>query len=61
MTPKHFIMDTRLRYARFLLENGILSITAIAHETGFSDSVHLATTFRRRYGLSSSGVRRGLG
>ena len=61
MTPKHFILETRLRYARFLLENGILPITAIAHETGFSDSAHLATTFRKKYGISPSDIRRGLG
>jgi transcriptional regulator GlxA family with amidase domain len=49
MTPKHFILETRLRYVRFLLENSILPITAIAHETGFCDSAHLATAFRKRY------------
>lgn len=58
MTPKHFILETRLRYARFLLENGSLAITAIAHETGFSDSAHLATAYRKKYGTSPSEMRR---
>jgi transcriptional regulator GlxA family with amidase domain len=52
MTPKRFIVETRLRYARFLVENSALSMTAIAFETGFSDSAHLATSFRKKYGKS---------
>ena len=57
MTPKHFILETRLRYVRFLLENSILPITAIALETGFSDSAHLATAFRKKYQSSPSKFR----
>jgi transcriptional regulator GlxA family with amidase domain len=57
MTPKHFILETRLRYARFLLENSTLPITAIAFETGFSDSAHLATAFRKRYQSSPNEFR----
>lgn len=54
MTPKHFILETRLRYVRFLLENSVMPITSIAFETGFSDSAHLATSFRKKYGTSPS-------
>ena len=50
MTPKRFIVETRLRYARFLVENGTLSMTEIAYETGFSDAAHFTTAFRKRYG-----------
>ncbi|GJD62050.1 hypothetical protein CS379_24725 [Methylobacterium frigidaeris] len=57
MTPKHFILETRLRYVRFLLENSSLAITAIAHETGFSDSAHLATAFRKKHQTSPSTLR----
>lgn len=57
MTPKHFILETRLRYVRFLLDNSVLSVTAIAHETGFSDSAHLATTFRKICQCSPSEFR----
>lgn len=49
-TPKRFILETRLRYALFLVENGSMSMTEIAFETGFSDSAHLATVFRLKYG-----------
>lgn len=57
MTPKRFIVETRLRYARFLVENSALSMTAIAFETGFSDSAHLATSFRKKYGKSPRALR----
>ncbi len=50
MTPKRFIVETRLRYARFLVENSMLAMTEIAFETGFSDAAHFATAFRRKYG-----------
>lgn len=59
MTPKHFILEMRLRYARFLLEAGTMPITAIAHETGFSDSAHLATAFRKKYGVAPRLFRHG--
>lgn len=49
MTPKRFILETRLRYARFLVENSQMPITAIAFETGFSDSAHLANAFRAKF------------
>ena len=57
ITPKRFILETRLRYALFLVENSTLPITAIAFETGFSDSAHLATAFRQRYQSSPSEFR----
>lgn len=52
MTPKRFIIETRLRYARWLVENSQLSMTAIAYETGFSDCAHLATSFKLKFGTS---------
>jgi transcriptional regulator GlxA family with amidase domain len=57
MTPKRFIVETRLRYARFLVENSALLMTAIAFETGFSDAAHFATAFRKKYGQSPGHFR----
>ncbi|CAN7606429.1 helix-turn-helix domain-containing protein [Pararhizobium sp. LjRoot255] len=57
MTPKRFILETRLRYARFLVENSMMPMTSIAFETGFSDSAHFATAFRARYGVAPSKLR----
>lgn len=59
MSPKRFILETRLRYARFLVETGAMPITAIALETGFSDSAHLSTAFRKRYATTPSACRAG--
>jgi len=57
MTPKKFIIETRLRYAKWLVQNGNLSMTAIAYETGFSDCAHFATSFKTKYGASPSSLR----
>ena len=57
VTPKRFILDTRLRYARFLVENSNMPMTAIAFETGFADCAHLTTSFRARYGVPPRQLR----
>lgn len=57
MSPKKFIIETRLRYARWLIENTPRSITEIAYETGFSDCAHLATSFKARFGKSPTHCR----
>lgn len=57
MTPKRFIIETRLRYARFLVENSTLSMTQIAFETGFSDAAHFATAFRQKFNQSPRQLR----
>lgn len=57
MTPKRFILETRLRFARFLIENSAMAMTAVAFETGFADSAHLATAFRARFGQPPSALR----
>jgi transcriptional regulator GlxA family with amidase domain len=59
VTPKRYIVDTRLRYARFLVENSALSMTAIAVETGFADCAHFSTTFRGRFGIAPRALREG--
>lgn len=59
MTPKRFILETRLRHARWLVENTRQPITAIAYETGFADCAHLATAFKARFGLPPTQCRQG--
>ena len=61
VTPKRYILDTRLRYARFLVENSAMAMTAIAFETGFADCAHFSTTFRERYGVTPRDARAGGG
>jgi transcriptional regulator GlxA family with amidase domain len=57
--PKRYILDTRLRYARFLVENSAMPMTAIAFETGFADCAHFSTAYRARYGSSPKNARAG--
>ena len=59
VTPKRYILDTRLRYARFLVENSSMAMTAIAFETGFADCAHFSTTFRARFGVAPRDARAG--
>lgn len=60
ITPKQFIIETRLRYARWMIENSRHPITAIAYDTGFADCAHLTTAFKARYGMSPINCRRQL-
>lgn len=58
LSPKKFILETRLRYARFLVETSTMPITSVAFETGFSDGAHLATAFKAKYGVSPGNLRK---
>ncbi|WP_275540496.1 helix-turn-helix transcriptional regulator [Rhizobium tubonense] len=50
VTPKRFILETRLAMCASSSKTGAMSMTEIAFETGFSDSAHLATAFKQKYG-----------
>lgn len=57
VTPRRYILDTRLRYARFLVENSAMAMTAIAFETGFADCAHFSTAFRARFDVTPREAR----
>ena len=57
MTPKRFIVETRLKYAKWLVQNSNQSMTSIAFQTGFSDCAHFATSFKAKYGAPPSSLR----
>ncbi|WP_321472880.1 AraC family transcriptional regulator [uncultured Paludibaculum sp.] len=59
-TPAQFIIERRLRRARWLLRNTTLDITRIALDTGFSSHAHLTTAFRTRLGVPPKEFRAGL-
>jgi len=59
VAPKRYILDTRLRYARFLVENSSMAMTAIAFETGFADCAHFSTAFRSRFDVTPRDARAG--
>jgi len=57
-TPAQYIIDMRLRRARWLLTHTSYGIARIALETGFASHSHLAATFRARLGMTPSEFRR---
>jgi AraC family L-rhamnose operon regulatory protein RhaS len=52
MTPSQYLTAVRVARAADLLAETDLSITAIAHATGFASSQYFATVFRRAHGHS---------
>ncbi|MBB2201426.1 GlxA family transcriptional regulator [Gluconacetobacter tumulisoli] len=55
--PANFYRLIRLRYARALLQQGELSVTEVAVETGFSDCAHFSRQFKSMFGHSPSDLR----
>ncbi|GAA2247142.1 transcriptional regulator [Streptomyces ruber] len=62
-TPRELIKEERLRLVRDRLacaDCGHLTITDLAHASGFTSASTLSTAFRRRYGVSPREWRHGL-
>lgn len=55
--PSEVYRAIRLRYAAWLLASCDRSITAIAHDAGFSDGAHFSRLYRAAYGRSPSQSR----
>lgn len=51
-TPAQYVLDQRLRRARWLLSTTTKDITTISVETGFASHSHFATTFKARTGFT---------
>lgn len=51
MTPRQYIMEQKLRYAREMLENGFDQRT-IAYYLGFCSQTYFITRFKKMYGLT---------
>jgi len=49
-TPKQYILDMRLRYARQLLTNTTLSVTEVSEQCGFGSVYHFCRAFKERTG-----------
>ncbi len=47
-----YLNSQRLEYARYLLENGNLSVTEICYACGFSSPPYFSRIFRRKVGMS---------
>lgn len=50
-TPRRWINDRRLEYAKSLLVNSQLNINQICYESGFKNTSHFNTAFKEKYKL----------
>lgn len=51
ISPYQYLLKKRLHFAQNLIENGI-SISAAAHQSGFTDIANFSKTFKTVYGIS---------
>jgi AraC-like DNA-binding protein len=57
MAPTHYVKVLRLRKAKKLLENTLLSVKEIMAEVGISDPSHFAREYKQLYGETPSQAR----
>lgn len=50
IAPVEFIRDTRLKYAKDLLDAGETNLSTIAYQAGFSSTKYFSTCFKEKYG-----------
>jgi AraC-like DNA-binding protein/mannose-6-phosphate isomerase-like protein (cupin superfamily) len=55
--PATYLRRLRLEHAQTLLRTTVLSVTAIAHQTGFSDGPHLTRAFQSAFHLTPTAYR----
>jgi transcriptional regulator GlxA family with amidase domain len=58
-TPAKAIEGLRLEAARLMIEQGRLTLDAIARESGFRDRRHMREVFVRGYGVPPQALRQG--
>ncbi len=59
-SPIHFLIEIRLEKAReLLLSNPGLSIQEVASRVGYDDAYHFSKLFKKKFGETPSGLRRG--
>jgi AraC-like DNA-binding protein len=58
-SPKEFIDDCRIDYAKNLLASSDEPISSVAYSSGFPDPLYFSASFKRRVGVSPSRFRGG--
>jgi len=61
LSPAKAVENLRLEAARLMMEQGRLSLEAVANETGFGDRERMRRAFMRVYGQSPQSLRRSFG
>ena len=54
-TPKEYIIEKRLLYAKLIIENGEMeSVSRLASTVGYTDPLYFSKAFKNRFGISPS-------
>lgn len=56
-TPKTYLIETKMRAAKWMLQHTNRSVTEVAYATGFSSGANLADHCQKRLGLSPTQLR----
>lgn len=60
-TLKDYLTDIRMQTAVRLLSDSKISIKAIASRVGYADDLNFMKAFKKRYGITTTAYRKGLG
>jgi AraC-like DNA-binding protein len=60
MTLVAYVLQVRLNYARRLIPNESLSLTAISSKCGFQNLSYFSKTFKQQFGVSPQQYRKGM-
>ena len=57
-SPQEYLLATRMRYAKYHLENSSETINKICQKCGFSDTANFYKQFSKKYGMSPTAYRK---
>jgi len=57
-TPHQYLLQLRLKHGEILLKNGVIPVTDVAYECGFTSAGYFATAFKSKYKLTPSQYRK---
>ena len=52
VSPKEYVIQKRIEYAKYLLLSGDFSVSEVAIITGYSEPCHFSREFSKRVGIS---------
>lgn len=55
MSPLRYLTQLRMQQARYLLQQGTLSVAEVARTVGYGSLGHFAAAFKREFGITPSG------
>lgn len=58
VSPQEYLLSTRMRYAKYYLENSNETISKICQKCGFSDTANFYKQFSKKYGMSPTSYRK---